>query len=109
MKDLVDFLSDNWQWISALLVILANTILLLFRRNKTFDNGILSDLIPLIIQAEMVCDSGKDRKLYVLDHYPFDAHPDLDKDKLNNYLEIILSLPTKKGGFGREKDVKKSK
>ena len=106
MDGVVDFLSNNWQFISAALVVILNTILLLFRRNKTYDNGILSDIIPLILQSEFTLETGKDRLKYVLTHFPYDSHPSVDEAKVKTYVEYILSLPTKKGGIGREEDVK---
>ena len=105
MEKIVEFLTNYWEFICIALVILVNTILLLFRRNKTYDNSIYSDLIPLILIAESTLETGNDRLKYVLTYFPYENHPSTDKSDVKRLVEYILSLPTKKGGFGREKDV----
>lgn len=41
---------------------------------------------------------------YVLANYNFSLHPEVSIGKIKSTVEYLLLGPTKKGGFGREKD-----
>lgn len=116
MEKVVNFIVENWQFISiAIVVLLEITLFIIKKRPKTVlqDDGVYQDLVSLIEEAEkIVWASGEQKKNYVLDKFA-DAHsyasdPAVRKT-LGFFIEDILSTPTKKGGPGREKDVQKSK
>lgn len=106
MKEIVDFIVNYWQYISVVLVIVLEIIMMILKKRSIIsDNSIISDIIPLILQAESIKDSGVDRLRFVLEHFPFEKHPGVDRKVVSTLVEYVLMTPTKKGGFGREEDV----
>lgn len=118
--EVVNFLRDYWQYISAaLLVIIDIAILLLKKRPSSKD--VLMDAVrkcylrlPFSIQeAEEKCDNGSARKNYVLEDLltfiETYCKRELTQSELRMFynsfsylIEEVLSTPTKKGGPGRE-------
>ncbi len=120
----IDFINNYWKLILlAVVVILEIICCCLTRRNKTVltDKGLLTDLCQYIIEAENMFKDGKDKLNYVLERYkdehalfykelresvkkgrPWDVK---DADEIIiSVIEYLLTLPTKKGGLGRESD-----
>lgn len=119
----LDFIVNNWQYISIALVVLLDIIILIVKnRPKRFDeiNDIISQCIakiPAFIQdAESLGDyDGADKKSLVvgwlfqfientLKRAPSASEEQYIYKALSYYIEAILDCPTKKGGFGREQD-----
>lgn len=62
MEEILQFLASNWQVLSIGLVVLTDTILLLFRRNKIVDNSLLHDIYALLLEAESKYGNGNGEK-----------------------------------------------
>lgn len=102
MNQIVDFIRDNWSYISFGLVILMELILLIVKRNKTsvYDNSIIAQLIPLVAAAEEIFGSGhgKEKLDYVVKTYN-ESHlqAQLPVKVIESFVESILATPEKKG------------
>ena len=108
MQEFINFLVDNWQFVSTCGISVVSFILLLiFRRGKitaNLPNDVYCELTQLIKEAESLYGSGhgKEKKEYVITKF-YGFHPHTDGSNLWSYLidpfiEDILSTPQKKGG-----------
>lgn len=105
VNDFIQFIVDNWQFVSSAAISIVTFILLLIfkRRPCIIDNSQYKDLLVLINEAEKKFGNGHgDEKLnYVLDTYL--NFKGLEKSYWNvssvkHLVEYILSSPQRKGG-----------
>lgn len=117
---LVDFLRDYWQYISAALLVLIDIIIILVKKRPTSKdelNDVIKNCIgklPYLIRlAEEQNLNGTNKKEYVFENLLTYSETVLGRDfnkvefkywfdTLSYFLESMLDLPTKKGGYGRE-------
>lgn len=98
---IVSFLRDNWQYISAALVVVLEIVLLFLKRKKSLalTDGQIDNLIEWILEAEKFIGSGKGKEKikYVCqkfhDRYPTSMMEDW---AVRHSVERILSTPQKK-------------
>lgn len=119
--NIVDFLRDNWSFISTgVLAVLSIIIMIIKRRPKKFEelNQVISDVIAkipgFIIDAETTGDyNGQDKKSFVVSWCFQFIEKALGRDlsgseelycykAISYFIELVLESPTKKGGYGRE-------
>lgn len=112
-----DFLIQNWRLILEVALVVISVVLLIVKKKPvnvvdTIKEIIVRILPALINQAEMIVGlSGQDKLRLVLDALSKVLKDDgFGDDVIKSYLpfaqeqvEIILSTPTKKGAFTREK------
>jgi len=110
--DFVKFLVDYWEYISIALLVILDVVILIVKRikfNVELPSNSYEQLVQLVNEAEVQFGSGhgSEKLQYVVKKY-FQQNnisclmnvPLLKY--VRNIVEIILSTPTKKGGFGRE-------
>lgn len=99
MKTILDFIVNNWQYLSFALVVLLEFVLLIIKRKKTVSipEGIITDLINLINEAEVKlgAGNGKDKLEYVINTILI-KYPCLDISAIKEAVEFILTSPQKK-------------
>lgn len=100
MESLKEFIVNNWQYISAALVVVLEIILMLIKKNpKVIDPSIYSKITSLIQDAEKTFGSGhgEEKKQFVVSSFlassPIDTYP---KKFVEFVVEDILSTPEKK-------------
>lgn len=109
---IVDFLRDNWQYISAGLVVLLDILILIFKRrlkvNYTLPSSWYPDLIDIVSEAEDVFGAGHGSEKLHYVKQRMKARIGLKYNDgvldfmIGEFVERILNTPTKKGGCGRE-------
>lgn len=99
-----DFLVSYWPYISVGIVVILDIIIMVIKK-KPFDPTIYSRLVLLIGLAEKEFGEGhgEEKLNFVIDEFLKDSQVKYSKAFIASCVETILSLPTKKGGFGREK------
>lgn len=119
--EIVNFLRDNWQYISFCLVIIFELLIIIIKkRPKKWDelNMVIQQAIAkipgFIADAEQAQDlSGNDKKTLVIGWLLTFIENVLKRNLTNSeeiytykalsfFIEEVLTCPTKKGGFGRE-------
>lgn len=103
---IVDFIRDNWQFISSAILALLTIIAMIIKKkpvNKYVDD-FYGELVSLIQAAESTYGNGfgADKKKFVLSTF-MARHPDYDVYCVSDAIEDILKSPQKKG----DKDGKK--
>lgn len=96
---MIEFLTNNWQFVVCLLCGLFELILMLVakKRPEVVDNSFLSKLSVWILEAEDKFQVGSDKLNYVLGRakaYLGDMYVEKDCKAL---IEYLLTLPEKKG------------
>lgn len=120
MQHFITFLVDNWKIILEIFILILSVVVFIVRKptNKVV-SGLFENLykwcIDAIEQVEIEASAKGINKLYraceIVSHYMSVNYPDLKP--INYYfviqqiIEEILNTPTKKGGFGREKEIVK--
>ena len=106
--EIVDFLSKYWQYISIAIVVFIDILILVIKKDKTtvIDNGVYHKLVGWIKQAEEYYgpECGFKKLQYVIAMY-MTEHPDATRTEVKfveSFVDDLLTLPTKKGGPGRE-------
>lgn len=106
MDVFIEFLETYWKYIAIVVVVLFDIVLLIVKgKTKTVAVSNLDNLVPLIIEAENMELTGKQKLVYVLNAY-LEKFPEsqVPTHYLVQEIEMILKTPTKKGGCGREQD-----
>jgi hypothetical protein len=98
-----NFIVNNWDFISLLLVCLLELLIIIFKKSKKqiIDRSYTVELLRLIVEAEKTFGSGHgvEKKEYVMKQF-FAQHPDYTKDFssiIGEQIEVLLSSPQKKG------------
>lgn len=99
MKEVIQFIESNWQYISFGLLVIAEVVLfILKKRNKTqiIDNGLFKKVIDLVIQAENKFGSGhgSEKLDFVITSLSNEGVPE---SMLKSIVEYVLTSPEKKG------------
>lgn len=120
--EIVYFLRDYWPYISVVLVLLADVVIILIKRRPKSYDAFVSAIQEILVKVPMfVCMAetektfGMEKKEYVLHHllsyiqkrlgYELnDKQLDYFYSSVSWMVEKVLAAPTKKGGFGREED-----
>ena len=120
MQHFITFLVDNWKIILEIFILILSVVVFIVRKptNKVV-SGLMENLYQWCIEAiEQVETEGNLKgtdKLYravelVSLNMSF-VYPDLKSSAysfiIHSIIEEILNTPTKKGGFGREKETLK--
>lgn len=101
MNQLVDFLSNNWKWLSALLVGLIELVFIIFKKPyKVY--GYYLDFVNWVNEAEKEFGDGhgEDKLEYVYQKYIrkySDTNYTFARTTVKNAVEKILETPQKKG------------
>ena len=94
----MDFLIENWKWLTALALGLIELILLLVFKKRPQINvqGFLESLCDWISQAEKSYSVGTDKMDYVLKCAKVYLSDMYDEKQVRSIVEWILTLPEKK-------------
>lgn len=101
--EVLNFIRDNWQYISSVIVIIITIIAMLIKRKpvtEVHDDSVISHILDYVIQAEEIFGHGHgaDKLDYVkkcLVNSGKDAG--LDMSTIEMLVEYVLSSPQKKG------------
>lgn len=103
MKEFIDWLVQNWQFVSsAAISVVSFILLLLFKRNKIFieDRALMSKIVDFVLQAEQRFGAGhgKEKLDFVLRSiFPeSEKIDDLLRASIVPLVEKVLSTPQKK-------------
>lgn len=98
MEQFYSFLVDNWQWISIILIILLEIILLAVRSKVvSLPEGVLTTILELIIKAEKNFGAGHgSEKLSFVISETLKVFPSASPEVIKKYVEMVLTSPEKK-------------
>lgn len=104
-----EFIVNYWEYISCgILFILEIIILIVKKRSKTeiVDNGLFKAVCDAVAEAEnrFGAGNGEVKLNFVLAKLSsrYIDNDLISSDMLKSIVEYVLTLPTKKGGFGRD-------
>lgn len=103
--NLVDFLVAYWRYISIAIVVILDVLILLLKRNKVIDPSLFAKVVTAVMDAEEIFGSGEGQEKlnYVIEKVNQESVVKYSSGVIKHITELVLSTPTKKGGFGREK------
>lgn len=110
----IEFIQEYWPYLSTIIVVVVDLIIFIFKKTKVKfnDEGFFGDLIRFVEEAELKFGpgTGEEKLNYVIDAIVsqrsyYKGHEDF----IEMAVDEVLSLPTKKGGPGREKVKQESK
>lgn len=110
MDKIVQFLTNNWSFISTGILLIASLITIFLKRSPRF-LGLYEELSKIIYFVEKAHPDfiGKEKLNEAISLYK-QTNGEVVSDKvLVRCIENLLSLPTKKGGLGREEEATKQK